>query len=145
MPERDDDLQTWESNRQEALSGLMQALDAGDLDLDADPLAFAPALDRFAAEQDYDALDEDDWLWLHAALAAYLAEVLIRKYDACWRLRHDSRGPNYMLVVTGYDGQEHEVSPMDVVYEDLKELPPVVLRMVATAELTAKLVRQHEE
>ena len=145
MTEPDEDLQTWERDRRKALSGLMQALDAGDMNLDADPLAFAPVLDRFAAEQDYDELDEDDWLWLHTAVAAYLAEVLIRKHDAHWRVRHDSRGENYVLVVTGYDGEEHEVSPMDVVYEDFREFPPVVLRMVATAELTAKLVRQCEK
>jgi hypothetical protein len=144
MPEHETELEAWERNRREALTGLMEALDAQDVDLDADPLAFLPILDEFVAGQDYSELDEDDWLWLHTALAAYVAEVLIRKHDAHWRLREDSRGPNYMLAATGYDGDEHEVSPMDVVYDDFKELPPVVMRMIATAELTAHLVRAHE-
>ena len=49
-----------------------------------------------------------------------------------------------MLVATGYDGHEHEVSPMDVVYDGFKDIPPVVMRLIATAELTAHLVRDHE-
>lgn len=143
MPEHSD-LESWERNRQEALKGLTEALDAQDLDLSEDPLSFLPVLDQFLAGQDYSELDQDDWRWLHTVLAAYLAEVLIRKYGAQWRLRHDERGPNYMLAVTGYDGREHEVSPMDIVYDDFKELPPVAMRMIATAELTAHLVRDHE-
>lgn len=140
MCEYEADLEDWERGRRTALAGLLQALDAQVVDLDADPLSFLPVLDEFLAGQDYSGLDEDDWLWLHTALAAYVAEVLIRKHGAHWRLREDSRGPNYMLVVTGYDGLEHEVSPMDVVYDDFKDLPPVSMRMIATAELTAHVV-----
>jgi len=144
MPQPETDLETWERERQAALADLMDALDASDLDLDADPLAFLPVLNRFVAEQDYDTFDEDDWRYLHTVLAAYIADVLIRKYRAHWRLRHDSRGPNYMLVTTGYDGHEYEVSPMDVVYDDFKNLPPEVTRMLATAELTAHVVRRYD-
>jgi hypothetical protein len=139
------DLETWERERQAALADLMDALDAGDLDLDADPLAFLPYLNRFISEQDYDTFDQDDWRYLHTILAAFIADVLIRKYGAHWRLRQDSHGPNYMLVTTGYDGHAYETSPMDVVYDDLKDLPPVVTRMLATAELTAHVVRRYED
>ena|ERR1700761_2977047 len=144
MPPQETDLETWEHQRQEALAGLMDALDAGHLDLDADPLAFMPYLNRFVADQDYDTFDEDDWLYLHTMLAAYIGDVLIRKYGAHWRLRHDSRGPNYMLVTTGYDGHEYEVSPMDVVYDGLKDIPPALTAMLATAELTAHVVRRYD-
>jgi hypothetical protein len=144
MPEPEQQLSTWESERRLALAGLMEALDAGELDLDADPLAFAGVLDRFLAGQDYATLEQDDWIWLNTSLAAYVAEVLIRKYGAHWRLEHDARGPNYMLVAQGRDGREHAVSPMDVVYDDFRQLPPVVLRMIATAELTANLVPAYE-
>lgn len=144
MPRQDTSLGTWEHERQQALRGFMEALDAGDLDLDADPLAFLPYLNRFVADQDYAGFHEDDWRYLHTILAAYIAEVLIRKHGARWRLRHDSRGPNYMLVTTGLDGREYETSPLDVVYFGLKELPPEPTRMLATAELTAHVVARYE-
>jgi hypothetical protein len=120
----DTGLARWEPQRQAALADFMDALDAGGLDLDADPLAFLPHLDRFVAGQDYEGFDEDDWLYLRTMIAAYVAEVLIRKHGAYWRLGHDSRGSNYMLVTTGRDGREYEVSPMDVVCDGLKGLPP---------------------
>jgi hypothetical protein len=144
MPQHETDLESWESQRQVALADFMDALEAGDLDLDADPLAFLAYLNRFVADQDYNSFDEDDWLYLQTMIAAYIADVLIRKYGAHWRLRHDSRGPNYMLVTNGYDGHEYEVSPMDVVYFGLKELPPDVTRMLASAELTAHVVRRYD-
>jgi hypothetical protein len=49
-----------------------------------------------------------------------------------------------MLVTTGYDGHEYEVSPMDVVYDGLKDVPPAVTQMLATAELTAHVVRRYD-
>jgi hypothetical protein len=144
MPQQEADLDAWEHERQDALTGFMEALDAGDLDLEADPLAFLPYLNRFVADQDYDTFDQDDWQYLHTILAAFIADVLIRKYGAHWRLRRDSRGANYMLVTTGYDGHEYEVSPMDVVYDGLKDVPPAVTRMLASAELTAHVVRRYD-
>ena len=138
-------LERWESQRQAALAAFMDALGAGDLDLDADPLTLLPYLNRFVAVQDYDDFDEDDWLYLHTMLAAYIADVLIRKYGARWRLRNDSRGPNYMLAAIGYDGCEHEVSPLDVVYVSLRDIPPEPTHMLANAELTAHLVRRYDD
>lgn len=97
-------------------------------------------LDRFVSGQNYDSFDYDDWLWLLTILAAYVAQVLIVNYRAHWELRTDNRGPNYMLVMTGLDGQDQAGSPMDVVYDDFQQRPPVVMRMLATAELTAGVV-----
>ena len=144
MPQQDTSLGTWEHERQQALRSFMEALDAGEVDLDAEPLALLPHLNRFVADQDYETFDQDDWRYLHTILAAYIAEVLIRKHGARWRLRHDSRGPNYMLVTTGLDGGEYETSPLDVVYFGLKDLPPEPTRMLATAELTAHVVARYD-
>ena len=144
MPKQDTSLGTWEHQRQQALRSFMDALDAGGLDLDADPLAFLPYLSRFVADQDYADFAQDDRRYLHTVLAAYIADVLIRTHGAHWRLRHDSRGPNYMLVTIGVDGREYETSPMDVVYFGLKDLPPNAARMLAAAELTAHVVPRYD-
>lgn len=130
------DLEGWERERRAALDGLVHALGRDGIDLAADPLAFLPTLDAFVAEQDYGSFDQEDWLWLHTALAAYLAQVLITRHGASWTAATDERGINYRLVAQGLDGNEHVVSPMDVVYDDLQNTPPVVMRMLATAELT---------
>lgn len=144
MQQQDTPTGTWEHKRQHALRGFMEALDAGEVDLDAEPLALLPYLNRFVADQNYETFDQDDWRYLHTIVAAYIADVLIRKHGARWRLRHDSRGPNYMLVTTGLDGREYETSPLDVVYFGLKDLPPNVTRMLATAELTAHVVARYD-
>lgn len=134
------DLEGWERERRAALDGLVTALGADMTGIDAEPLAFLPTLDAFVAEQDYGSFDQEDWLWLHTALAAYLAQVLITLHGAHWTAATDERGTNYLLVAPGLDGNEHTVSPMDVVYDDLQNTPPVVMRMLATAELTLGVV-----
>ena len=134
------DVERWERQRRQALDALVQALAATDVDLDSDPLGFLPVLDQFVAGQDFAGFDQDDWLWLHTALGAYLAQVLIVVHHARWDTTTDERGVNYLLVMTGLDGHEHAVSPMDVVYDDFQHLPPVVMRMLATAERTAHVV-----
>lgn len=134
------DLESWERERRAALVGLVTALGADPADVDADPLSFLPTLDAFVAEQDYGSFDQEDWLWLHTALAAYLAQVLITRHDARWTATTDERGTNYLLTAQGLDSNEHVVSPMDVVYDDLQNTPPVVMRMLATAELTLGVV-----
>jgi hypothetical protein len=134
------DVDLWERQRREALDGLVDALAANEVDLDNDPLSFLPVLDRFVADQDFGAFDQDDWRWLHTALAAYLAQVLIVRHHAHWDTITDERGVNYQLVMTGLDGREHAMSPLDVVYDDLQHLPPVVMRMLATAERTAHVI-----
>ncbi|WP_157978425.1 MULTISPECIES: DUF3806 domain-containing protein [Nocardia] len=128
----------WESQRREALAGVAAALDAEGIDLDMDPLAFLAILDSFVAGQDYGDLDDDEWVWLHTTLAAYVAQVLIVEFGAEWDIVEDARRSNYVLRVTGRDGLRHAVSPMDVVHEDFNEaLPPIVPRILAKAELAA--------
>ncbi|MGW0252376.1 DUF3806 domain-containing protein [Nocardia goodfellowii] len=88
-------------------------------------------------------MDEDGWFWLLTALAAYIAQVILVLYDAQWDVITDDRGLNYVLVVRGLDGDDHVVSPMDVVYDDFqRSQPPEVARMLGTAELTAGVARE---
>ncbi|WP_306362155.1 hypothetical protein [Nocardia sp. CC227C] len=143
MPERADKITVWEQSRREDLQFLQEALGAEALDLEQDPLSFLAPLDHFVSMQDYDALDEDGRFWLHAALSAYIAQVILVLYDARWDVITDSRGPNYVLVVKGLDGNDHIVSPMDVVYDDFNRARrPEVARMLGTAELTAGVARE---
>lgn len=137
-------LAQWEGQRREALSGLVDALDADHLDLDADPLSFLAIFDEFVAVQEYGSMDDGDWLWLHTMLAAYVAQVLIVEHGAKWDLTADDRGPNYILVARGRDGLQHSVSPMDLVYEDLRcWTPPEVPRILAAAETAIVVSYEH--
>ncbi|WP_146161199.1 hypothetical protein [Nocardia sp. MDA0666] len=138
MSEKAEKIAIWERSRREDLHFLQGALGAEELDLDQDPLSFLAILDHFVAVQDYDTLDEDGWFWLHAALAAYIAQVILVLYQADWDLITDDRGLNYVLVVKGLDGNDHLVSPMDVVHDDFsRSRPPEVARMLGSAEVTA--------
>jgi hypothetical protein len=132
-------LDEWERERREALADFAATLDSGHLDLDKEPFAFLPILDQFLTAQDYATLSEDDTLSLKTYVAAYLAQVLIVNHHAHWEIRTDQRGRDYVLVMTGLDGQQHAVSPLDVVYDDFTQLPPVLVRMLATAERVARL------
>jgi hypothetical protein len=135
-------LDVWEQQRRATLADFTDLLEAGHLDLDNDPLSFMPVIDQFVAGQDHSTMAEDDVLYLRTAIAAYLilAQVLIVRYQARWKVAEDQRGTNHVLVMTGRDGHEHAVSPLDVVYDDFAQPPPVVMRMLATAEKTARVV-----
>ncbi|MFI9507127.1 hypothetical protein [Nocardia sp. NPDC052566] len=138
MIDKDSRLTEWERQRRESLSGLRSALDADHIDLDSDPLAFMATLDEFIAGQDFEHMDDDDWLWLHTMLAAYVAQVFLVEHHAKWDLITDERGSNYILIVRGRDGADHFVSPMDIVYDDFgRAMPPEIPRILAAAELAA--------
>ncbi|MBF6296303.1 hypothetical protein IU459_01945 [Nocardia amamiensis] len=135
MDSKEISIAEWERGRREALRGLLDALGVDDIDLETDPVAFLSILDEFVAAQDYSNMDEGDWIWLHTILAAYVAQVFIVEYRAKWDLITDERGPNYVLLVAGRDGVERAISPMDIVYEDLRRYsPPELARILAVAE-----------
>jgi hypothetical protein len=65
----------WEAQRRRFLAPLIKLLEAENADLDAEPIALVPVIHKLVAGQDYAEVDQDDWLWLHTALAAYVAKA----------------------------------------------------------------------
>lgn len=113
-------------------------MDASHIDMDTDPLSFLAILDHFVSVQNFEELTPDQWIWLHVALAAYVSQVILSEYESRWDLINDERGPNYVLIAKGRDGNDHAISPMDIVYNDFKiSTPPEVGRMIAAAEVAA--------
>ncbi|MBF6357669.1 hypothetical protein IU449_24495 [Nocardia higoensis] len=130
-----DRLGRWEMQRRTALADFLRAIDVSDLNMDIDPASLLAELDMFVVGQDFSMMGEEDWLYLHTMLAAYVAQVFIVEFGAEWKLLVDERGPNYVLVVRGRDGSEGFFSPLDVVYEDFQRAgPPRLPRMLAAAE-----------
>jgi hypothetical protein len=140
--ETDPDLDAWERHRRGTLADLVNALGGNHLDLDTNPQAFLPILSQFLADQDYSTMEEEDEIWLKTAVTAYIAQVLMVQYPLHWEVHTDERGRNHLLVMTDPDGQRHGVSPLDVVYDDFTQPPPILVRMLATAERTAQLVTE---
>ncbi|WP_040801307.1 hypothetical protein [Nocardia higoensis] len=125
----------WELQRRTALAEFLRAAGIGDADIDNDPVSLLTELDLFVVGQDFSAMDEEDWLYLHTMLAAYVAQVFIVEFGAEWRLLVDDRGLNYVLVAGGRDVSEGFFSPLDLVYEDFRRSqPPRLPRMLAAAE-----------
>jgi hypothetical protein len=42
-------------------------------------------LDDFVSRSPWREVEEDDWVWFHAQLAAFVAEVLVRIHGGVWK------------------------------------------------------------
>ncbi|MEU4414439.1 hypothetical protein [Nocardia salmonicida] len=125
----------WETQRKEFLAEVLGSLEVGDVDLEGDPFSLLAAVDAFNASQDFGAMDEDDWGWLHTFLAAYIAQIFIVEHNARWEIITDNGRDSYLLSVNSPGGVSRSFDPMELVFNDFhKGLPPEAVRMLATAE-----------
>jgi hypothetical protein len=79
------DMATWESQGRAAIRDMIDAL-GGDLDaFQHDPLSALPLMDDFVLRMPWQQFEEDDWVWIHAQLVAFVAEVLQHHHDGVWK------------------------------------------------------------
>lgn len=129
MDEETDDLAEWAEGGRVAIRGMVESLDGDLAAFDRDPLTFEPVLDDFVMRLPLDELEEDDWVWLHTQLAAYLAEVLITNRAGRWA----RAGERYVVAVEGRDGTVRHVDPFQLVHEELRPVPQRLVRMLERA------------
>lgn len=109
-----------------------------------DPLNLLPALQVYVARLPLSEFEQSDWVTLHTDLTSYLADVLIRRRSACWRVVEDATSPHgyrYVVEATGLDGRLHQVEPYAVVMEEFRNLPIEITRMIANAEVSLGVTR----
>ncbi|NUK19776.1 hypothetical protein [Streptomyces lunaelactis] len=113
-----------------------------------DPLNLIPALQNYVSRLPLSQFEQSDWITLHSDLMAYLADVLIQRHGARWIVVDDStvpRGYRYVIEAEGRDREMRRIDPADVVQIEFKNLPIEVTRMLASAELTLRLIPQINE
>ncbi|MEO3867242.1 hypothetical protein ABGB18_00270 [Nonomuraea sp. B12E4] len=89
----------------------------GDVDaFDVQPMTCQPIMDAVTDELRSDDLDDDDRIYLHSLLSAYLAEVLIRANGGHWDVAFENGGIKHMVVVG-----DRQVDPFSLVNEEAKE------------------------
>ncbi|MEV3993594.1 hypothetical protein AB0J57_32320 [Streptomyces sp. NPDC049837] len=119
-----------------AIRDMIAAL-GGDLQVfDRDPLTAVPLLDDFVLRSPWAQFEEDDWVWLHTQLTAFVAEVLVRVYGGVWKARTDPGAPLGwvpVIEVLGADGLPRQVPVMAVVYEELHPVPQRIPRLIERA------------
>ncbi|MEU5885132.1 hypothetical protein [Spirillospora sp. NPDC047279] len=125
-----DELGEWAAGGHEAIRSMVKSLN-GDLSaFDHDPLTFQHLLDDFVRRLPLEELEDDDWVWVHTQLAAYLAEVLIRCRGGHWEKTPES---TYVVVVEGPDGRSRQVDPFKLVDGELRPIPQRVPRLIERA------------
>jgi hypothetical protein len=132
----DIDMARWESQGRAAISDMIDAL-GGDLDaFHRDPLSAVPIMDRFVLRIPWQQFEEDDWLWIHTQLVAFIAEVLKHHYGGVWkRLPAPDTPPGWrpVMEVLGEDRQTRHVALMDLVLEELHPVPQRIPRLIERA------------
>lgn len=135
----------WASQSHRNFEALVEVLNAPAQRSAEDPLTLLPYLQRYVSELPLDEFEERDWVTLHTDLASFVAEVMVRKHAAAWVVREapgTPRGFRYVLEVRNPSGTG-VVDPFEVVAAELRSRPIEIIRMVASAELTAGATRRY--
>ncbi|MEU2390229.1 hypothetical protein [Streptomyces sp. NPDC007369] len=106
-----------------------------------DPISLVPALQAYVSGAPLSEFEQSDWITLHSDLMSYIADHLIQKHGAQWKVADDPgvpRGYRYVIEATGRDGVTRRIDPGDVVRKEFASLPIDVPRMLASAELTLR-------
>ncbi|MEV7063722.1 hypothetical protein AB0N97_13095 [Streptomyces collinus] len=114
----------------------------------SDPLTLIPALQNYVSRLPFEQFEQSDWITLHSDLMSYVADFLIRRHGAHWRVVDDSttpRGYRYVIEAAGRDAQTRRIDPADVVRSEFDNLPVEITRMLASAELTLHLASRITE
>jgi hypothetical protein len=125
------DVDAWARQAHDASRSMVEAVNGDVVAFDRDPLTFATALDDFLSSLPTDELERDDWVWLHAELVAYLAEVLTKVHGGRWELAPDS--VHYVIAVDGLDGGVHRVDLFGLVHDHLRPVPQRLPRLIELA------------
>ncbi|MFJ4003057.1 hypothetical protein ACIPWL_06290 [Streptomyces sp. NPDC090023] len=102
-----------------------------------DPASLVPALQDYVSRSPFAEFEHSDWITLHADLMSYVADHLVRTYQARWNVVTDDtspRGYRYVIEAAGRDGQHHRLDPARLVDEELCGLPLEITRLLARAE-----------
>jgi hypothetical protein len=137
-------LPTWAAQSEDAFRRLAEVLGAPVEDSLRDPTTLLPHVAMLLAELPLDELTDDDWKALHLQLVAFVAQVLIHRSGARWSVLADDRsvtGYWYVLERTDGEGRTRILNPFALVFDELKERPIEVTRMLATAELVVGAAR----
>ncbi|GAA3235233.1 MULTISPECIES: hypothetical protein [Streptomyces] len=112
-----------------------------------DPMSLIPALQGYVSRAPLSEFEQSDWITLHSDLMSYVADYLIQKHGAQWKVADDPsvpRGYRYVIEATGRDGVTRRIDPADVVRKEFSNLPIEIPRMLASAELTLRLAAQFD-
>lgn len=95
----------------------------------ADTRALVPAFQAYVDGFDFDASPVSEIQTVHSDLAAYLAEHLIRTFDARWASRVDMKGRLWVVTLGS-----RAVDPFDVAHDEIVHRPVQITRLLAKGE-----------
>ncbi|MFD4567434.1 hypothetical protein ACFWOX_24015 [Streptomyces sp. NPDC058467] len=89
----DIDIEEWASGARPAIRDMIDSL-GGDVEaFDADPLSAVAVLDDLINRMPWRQFEENNWVWIHSELSAFIAEVLIHHYGGVWKAVPDASAP----------------------------------------------------
>ncbi|WP_369251048.1 hypothetical protein [Streptomyces sp. R41] len=139
------DLERWIEEGRLTILDIASMLGVSQEVYEGDPLTLIPALQNYTSRLPLAEFEESDWVTLQSDLIAYVADFLIRRHGAHWKVVDDPsmpRGYRYVVEVEGRDGETRRIDPVDIVRVEFGNLPIEITRMLASAELTLHLASQ---
>ncbi|RKS71844.1 hypothetical protein BZB76_4654 [Actinomadura pelletieri DSM 43383] len=127
----------WAREGRDAALSMAEELGVPARDVEEDPLVLLGPWDGFLSSLPLGEFDDDDRSWLRTQIAAFIALVLLSEHGGRWDVVAADDGPRYVVTVTGGDGRERHVDPLEVAREGLRRDEPVVLHMLGDAEALA--------
>ncbi|MFD4626117.1 hypothetical protein [Streptomyces sp. NPDC058475] len=89
----DIDIEEWASGARPAIRDMIDSL-GGDVEaFDAGPLSAVAVLDDLINRMPWRQFEENNWVWIHSELSAFIAEVLIHHYGGVWKAVPDASAP----------------------------------------------------
>lgn len=142
------DLQRWIEEGRRNIVDVADMLGVAPEIYTRNPMSLIPALQDYVARAPLNEFEQSDWITLHSDLMSYVADYLIQKHGAQWKVADDPsvpRGYRYVIEATGRDGVTRRIDPADVVRTEFSDLPIEIPRMLASAELTLRLTAQFDD
>jgi hypothetical protein len=142
------DLERWIEEGRKTILDIADMLGVPPSMYASDPLSLVPAMQNYVSRLPFQEFEQSDWVTLQSDLMSYVADFLIRRHSACWRVVDDSttpRGYRYVVEAQGRDGETRRIDPVDVVLKEFDNMPIEITRMLASAELTLRLTQENNE
>src|SRR5947209_5276652 len=142
LPAEPIDVHEWAAQVEGDVVALAEMLGAPVGDVREDPLVLWPYLQSYVSRLPLDEFEDGDKWRLLTQLSQYLAQTLVVRRGATWRVVEDpdsAVGFRFVIELPNASGEQRTIDPVAVALDEFRRPPIEIARMFANAEVAAGL------